>query len=168
MKNLLILLTLVVLGCENGVDINHPNQIGDDVYFGRLTSDGNIEEADPMIPLMNEYPDDWFVGYIGHSLLARVIRISLPNCGFNDVDSVIVLINVFDQNHVKYNDVPEVAVTFYRGASNGERLYFQTMTQENGKPILFSKNIDNQGMHEDGIILCLKSNSDIIQFYLEE
>ena len=73
----------------------------------------------------NQIGDDWFIGNIAHSLLARVIRISLPNYGFNDVDSVIVLINVFDQNHVKYNDVPEVAVTFYKGASNGKRLYLK-------------------------------------------
>lgn len=56
---------------------------------------------------------------------------------------------------------------FRNGDENGQCV-FQTMTKNEGKPILFSKRLEDAGNFDDAIVIYMESTTDFFHYEAKE
>lgn len=130
-----------------------------EVFYGELQEDGTIGAATPMIPLANAIPNDWMRSFFANSNYARAIKVKITKHSKNDVSSIKVRFTLIKNDKTPYGFKP-VEFELYRNGEEDGKYVFQTETQTQGKPVLFSQDPSDIGNYEDAIILCIKKGSD--------
>lgn len=130
-----------------------------EVFYGELQEDGTIGAATPMIPLANEIPNDWMRSFFANSNYARAIKVRITKHEKNNVNSIKVRFTLIKNDKTPYGFKPVEFELFRNGEEDGKYV-FQTETQTQGKPVLFSQDPSDIGNYEDAIILCIKKGSD--------
>lgn len=130
-----------------------------EVFYGELQEDGTIGAATPMIPLANEIPNDWMRSFFANSNYARAIKVKITKHSRNDVSSIKVRFTLIKNDKTPYGFKP-VEFELYRNGEENGKYVFQTETNTQGKPVLFSQDPSNIGNYDDAIILCIKKGSD--------
>lgn len=130
-----------------------------EVFYGELQEDGTIGAATPMIPLANAIPNDWMRSFFANSNYARAIKVKITKHEKNNVNSIKVRFTLIKNDKTPYGFKP-VEFELYRNGDEDGKYVFQTETQTQGKPVLFSQDPSDIGNYEDAIILCIKKGSD--------
>lgn len=130
-----------------------------EVFYGELQEDGTIGAATPMIPLANAIPNDWMRSFFANSNYARAIKVRITKHEKNNVNSIKVRFTLIKNDKTPYGFKP-VEFELYRNGEEDGKYVFQTETQTQGKPVLFSQDPSDIGNYEDAIILCIKKGSD--------
>lgn len=138
--------------------------VSGDVVFGQLQTDNRVKLLLPALPLVNRFPDEWFVNYMAKSKMARTIKTTIRKHDKTKISKAKVRISLKNAAGDRYSDVPSIDIYFYRNGEENGRYVFQSMTQDKGKPILFSKRIEDQGEYDNATIICVKATTDILHF----
>lgn len=141
--------------------------LGDDVVIGYLDSEGNVSTVNLVIPIFDKIPSSWARNYLAKSNMARVIKTVVQARNETKVSWVDVQVSLRDADGNEYGGDDgkySVYVRFYRvGEINGNYV-FQSMTNDKGKPILFTRNLLYAGNFEDATVLYLKNKTDTFHF----
>ena len=143
------------------------NMVATDFFIGELGEDNKVVPADPMIPLMDTIPTDWFRSFLAYSKLARVLKVKVMKHPMTKVDSAKVQFTLIKKDKTPYGFKP-VDIMFYRNGEEDGKYVFQTMTDSLGKAVLFTRNEEDIGNFEDAVILCIKDGSDRFNYKILE
>lgn len=141
------------------------NMIASEFFYGELKEDGTIGTAEPTIPLFDTIPSPWFRSYLANSKLARAIKVKVMKRPKTNTNTIKIRFSVTKKDKTPYNFKP-VDIVFYRSGEEGGMYIFQTMTENLGKPVLFTKNEKNIGNFEEAIVLSIKDGSDRFHYQI--
>ncbi len=130
-------------------------------------------------PLFTELPYQGPVEYVGYGGYGRIMRYLTDELDKNEISQIKVRITVTDSVFKKYSDVMPVDVIFYRtGEEKDGKYVFQTLNhaplepgydpEKHGRLILFSKDINNQGIWGNFLIIYVKNPTDNIVYEIME
>lgn len=134
----------------------------DDVFVGILDSDGFVKPTYPTIPLINSLPGTWVKDFFSKSEFSRTLSASVKKHKRTKVSSATVKVSVKNKDGETYVDIPPVKFEVYRNGEENGKYVFQSMTQTQGKPILFSATPADVGIYDNVIVLSVKENSDYL------
>ena len=141
------------------------NMIASEFFYGELKEDGKIGTVEPTIPLFDTIPSPWFRSYLANSKLARAIKVKVMKRPKTNTNTIKIRFSVVKKDKTPYNFKP-VDIIFYRNGEEGGMYVFQTMTENLGKPVLFTKNENNIGNFEEAIVLSIKDGSDRFHYQI--
>ncbi len=137
--------------------------------FGVLNEDGNVVAKKPAIPLISAVSGTYYRDFLATSSYARVWKATVRKRKETNKSSAHVRLWVKDKGGNKLTKDPVVEFDVYRNGEEDGQYVFQTMTRKNGvtqgKPILFSKRLQDAGNYDEAIVIYMNSVTDY--FYYE-
>lgn len=134
--------------------------------FGVLDEDGNVIARKPSIPLISAIMGAYHRRYLAHSPYARVWKATIDrNKKTKKIKKAHVKLWVKDKDGNKRTKDPIVEFDVFRNGDENGQCVFQTMMQNAGKPILFSKRLKDAGNYDEAIVIYMGAVTDY--FYYE-
>ena len=137
------------------------------IVYGKLSGNGSVIPSYPSIPIIDDIPKDRIRSFLAQSDLARVVKIWAIQDPKTNVDKIKVRLFLLNKDSDSYGFNP-VDFEMYRNGDEGGLYVFQTMTKEQGKPVLFTSDESLMGNYHDAIVLCVKNSSDIFYYQMLE
>ena len=137
--------------------------------FGVLDDDGNVVAKKPAVPLINAILGKHHREYLIHSPYTRVWKATIDrNKKTKNLKKAHVKLWVKDKDGNKRTKDPIVEFDVFRNGDENSQCVFQTMTKNDGKPILFSKRLKDAGNYEDAIVIYMGAVTDIFYYEAKE
>jgi len=137
------------------------------IVYGKLSGNGSVIPSYPSIPIIDDIPKDRIRSFLAQSDLARLVKIWAIQDPKTNVDKIKVRLFLLNKDSDSYGFNP-VDFEMYRNGDEGGLYVFQTMTKEQGKPVLFTSDESLMGNYHDAIVLCVKNSSDIFYYQMLE
>ncbi|WP_175566607.1 hypothetical protein [Fibrobacter sp. UWB11] len=139
--------------------------IASEFFYGNLQEDGTIGIATPTFPLFDTIPSPWFRSYLADSKLARAIKVKISKHPKTETNSLKIRFSLTKKDKTPYNIKP-VDILFFKSGEEDGKYVFQTMTETQGKPVLFTRNKKNIGNFEEAIVLFINDGSDRFHYQI--
>lgn len=139
------------------------------VTFGVLDEDGNVIAHKPAIPLISAVMGAYHRNYLRHSPYARVWKATIDrNKKTKKLKKARVKLWVKDKDGNKRTKDPIVEFDVFRNGDENGQCVFQTMTKNEGKPILFSKRLKDAGEYDEAIVIYMGAVTDYFYYEAKE
>lgn len=132
--------------------------------FGTLNKDGLVDKIKPAIPIITAISGTYYREYLATSPYARVWKVLVRKHKKTNKTKAKVKLWVKNKDGKKITEKP-IEFDIYRNGEENGRYVFQTMTKNEGKPILFTKRPQDAGNYDEAIVIYMESISDF--FYYE-
>jgi len=166
-----------LLGTERGnaVAMGAYGDYSDDGnVFQYVTWDfGNLTKIRPERPLFSSLPEQQIINHFGYGGYGRIITRLIRKHEKTKRSNAIVRITLTDSTLNAYSDSKPIDIPFYRYGEKDGKYLFSTLThavtegydpEKHGRIILFSKEPNDQGIHENIIIIHVKDVSDRFKY----
>ena len=132
--------------------------------FGIIDDKGNVIAKIPSIPLITAISGSYYRSFLSKSPYARVWKILVRKHKKTDKEKALVKFWVKNKDGEKISEKP-IEFNIYRNGEENGYYIFQTLTKNEGKPILFTKRPQDAGNFDEAIVIHMNSVSDY--FYYE-
>ena len=137
-----------------------------DATIGVLDENGFVVAQKPSVPLISAVMGAYHRKYLKHSPYARVWKATIDrNKKTKNLKKAHVKLWVKDKDGNKRTEDPVVEFDVFRNGDENGQCVFQTMTKNEGKPILFSKRLRDAGNYDEAIVIYMGAVTDY--FYYE-
>lgn len=132
--------------------------------FGVLDDEGNVVAKKPSIPLISAVMGEYHRKYLANSPYARVWKATIEKNKYTKkLKKAHVKLWTTDKDGNRLTKEPVEFDVYRNGDENGQCI-FQTMTKTEGKPILFSKRLQDADNHEHAIVIYMNSVTDKFEY----
>jgi hypothetical protein len=134
---------------------------------------GRLTKVKPERPLFNTLPNQHIITHVGFGGYGRVItHLVNKHDETKKIKEAIVRITLLDSAAKAYPGVKPVEIPFYRYGEKDGKFLFVTFTypgrdydpEKHGRMILFSKDPNDQGKHENVYVIYVKNKSDRFKY----
>ena len=137
--------------------------------FGVLDEDGSVVALKPAIPLISAIMGIQHRKYLISSSYARVWKATIDrNKKTKNLNQAHVKLWVKDKDGNKRTKDPVVEFDVFRNGDENGQCVFQTMTKDKGKPILFSKRLEDAGEYDEAIVIYMGEVTDYFYYEAKE
>lgn len=132
--------------------------------FGVLDDEGKVVAADHSVPLINAVMGEYHRKYLKKSPYARVWKATIERNKYTKkMKKARVKLWTTDKDGNRLTKEPVEFDVYRNGDENGQCI-FQTMTETEGKPILFTMRPQDAGNHEHAIVIYMKDVTDKFEY----
>ncbi|MDD5943836.1 hypothetical protein, partial [Fibrobacter sp.] len=127
---------------------------------------GNVVAKKPAIPLISAVMGAYHRNYLRNSPYARVWKATIDrNKKTKKLKKAHVKLWVKDKDGNKRTKDPIVEFDVFRNGDENGQCVFQTMTKNEGKPILFSNRLKDAGNYDEAIVIYM---GDVTDYFFYE
>jgi len=134
---------------------------------------GKFTKKQPERPLFASLPEQQVIDHFGYGGYGRIITRLIRKHNKTKISKAVVRITLTDSTLKVYPDSKPIDIPFYRYGEKDGKYLFSTLThavaegydpEKHGRIILFSKEPNDQGIHNNIIVIYVKNVSDRFKY----